>query len=126
MLLVAGDDLVTAAQIEPGKHGVDAIGRRARDGDVVGATAEHAGVSVTQPARELANGLHVRLAAAAAVELERDPLADRIGRCAGKRALRPGIQIRGPLQDRELGSKLGGVGHGGAYLMQRGLEPLSP
>ncbi len=126
VLLVAGDDLVTGLQVEPREHGVDAIGRRAGQGEAVGVAAEHAGVSGAQAGREVADGLHVRLAAAPAVELERDPLADGIGRAAGERALGPGVQIRGPLQDRELGSEFGGVAHRGAYLMHRRAQPLEP
>ena len=59
-----------------------------------------------------ADGLEVLLTGPATGELELDPLANRVGRLPGEWALRPRIHVCLTLENRELGSKRGGVGHG--------------
>ena len=126
VLLVAGDDLVAWLQVESREHRVDTVGGRAGQGDAGRVAAEHARVRVAQSGREIADRLHVRLAAAPIGELEVDPLANRVAGSGRKRALGPGVEVGGPLQDRKLGSEFASVAHRGAYLMHRRAQPSGP
>ena len=110
MLLVAGDDLVAGAKVEPGEDAVDAVGRRARQRDVrrVARRAPARSRRAAPPASSM-DRRHVGPAAAPAGQLELDPLPDRLGRrqpAAGPRSRRS--DTRGPLQNRELRAELDG------------------
>ena len=113
MLLVGGDDLVAGAQIETPDHGVDAVGRRARQRDLGRVTAERVGVAGAGLGGERHQLFEVRPPAAAAIGLGLDPATDRVRGGARNRAFGSGVQVREPLEHRELGAEGGRVGGGG-------------
>ncbi len=112
VLLVGGEHLVAGAQVEAREDRVAPVGRRAGERDVGGVGMQNARVGRAQLVSGPAYGVEVVLAGPAPVELELDPLADRIGGGTGQRAFGPGVQVRLAFQDRKLGAELGGVGLG--------------
>ena len=114
VLLVGGQDLVAGAEIEPGDHGVDAVGRRAGQRDLGRLAAERARRT---PARACAASPmsaskygrpHRPDSASASI---RRWTASAGG--ARHRTLGAGVEVREPLEHRELGAEGGRVGGGG-------------
>ena len=110
MLFVTGQDLITAAKIEPRQHGVDSVGGRAGQRDVVRVAAEHPGVFLASATGQLPQLVEIRATAATAASLQVDPAMGGLHRRARHRSLRPGVQVGEPVEDRELGSEAGGLG----------------
>ena len=106
VLLVAGEDLVALAQIQPADRHGEALARARRQRHIARVAAQCGGVLATQLAGELAAPLEVR---------PRTPLlggALQLGcgrlRCLGReRTVGAGIQLSERPQDRELGAQRG-------------------
>jgi hypothetical protein len=102
VLLVAGEHLVAGAELERGEHRVHAVGRRVGEGELLGVAAEQPGDLPAQALADRHELLEVARPAAALVAL---PIDLRRRRCSGRRrhrSLGPGVQVRDPLEDREL------------------------
>jgi hypothetical protein len=106
VLLVAGQDLVAGAEVERSQRRVDAVGRRAGDGELLGVRVHHGRDARAQQVDAPHTALHVRLAAAPAFELEVERPHGRLVAAARHRAGRARVEVLDPLQDGELGAQV--------------------
>ena len=93
VLLVAGEDLIAAAQLEAADHLGHALGGAGGERDVGGVGAERGGVGAAQRGAELAAAFEVRRRATVAqlaLELARRCLRG----AAGQRPVGAGVQVR--------------------------------
>src|SRR5206468_12696806 len=104
-LNVRRDELVAAAQAEPGENDVAGVGGRADEGHVHWSNIEHPGQGFAGAFAQGEDLLEVRLSASAMLEVASVPFGHRLDRCPGERAVRPGVQVREPFENGELGSR---------------------
>ena len=105
MLFVAGDDLLPGTQIEPGEHGVDAVGGRSGEGDRGEITAERRRVAGAEVGRHPDQLLEVPTSAATARKLDLDPRGGRLGGGPRYRALGARVEIDEPIEHWKLCAK---------------------
>ena len=100
------DDLVAFAELEPGEHDVAAVRRRRRQRDSLCAYTDELGDPRTKLLSISEDTLEPRQAAPSFAERPLFFGLHRRERRARERADAPGLQVREPLEHRELGARL--------------------
>ena len=108
MLLVAGEDLIAASELQASDRHRDALGGAGRDRDVGGLAAERRGVGSAELLGELLAPGEVRLRASL-LDLPLEHLGRRASRPCGERPVGARVQVRQPIQNGKLGSQASGV-----------------
>ena len=106
VLLVAGEDLVAAAEVERGEDAHDALARRGRQRDVGGRGGDALRVCGAQAVEQLVVVLEVRAAGTAVRDEPVELAAGRVDRHARNRAARARVQVREAVEDGKGGAQL--------------------